>query len=159
MPTIIGIEGLLDRLHDGDLVELDADRGIVTPLQQASGAPRHAVASAREARLPNMIGAKARVRGSIIGGQASIGEGATLEGLCVVGDNETVAAALTKGRPVVVAFATPAFCQTQFCGPVVENVLVPAWKQYGASRWALRVNPSSGNLHPTEAWIVRGPRR
>ncbi len=33
-----------------------------------------------------------------------------------------------------------------------------AWKQYGASRWALRVNPSSGNLHPTEAWIVRGGR-
>ena len=26
-----------------------------------------------------------------------------------------------------------------------------AWKQYGQSRWALRVNPSSGNLHPTEA--------
>jgi hypothetical protein len=25
-----------------------------------------------------------------------------------------------------------------------------AWKQYGASRWALRCNPSSGNLHPTE---------
>ncbi len=31
-----------------------------------------------------------------------------------------------------------------------------AWKQYGQSRWALRVNPSSGNLHPTEAWIVHG---
>ncbi len=29
-----------------------------------------------------------------------------------------------------------------------------AWKQYRASRWALRVNPSSGNLHPTEAYIV-----
>jgi len=29
-----------------------------------------------------------------------------------------------------------------------------AWKQHGSSRWALRVNPSSGNLHPTEAWIV-----
>ena len=29
-----------------------------------------------------------------------------------------------------------------------------AWKQYGASRWALRVNPSSGNLHPTEAYVV-----
>ncbi len=29
-----------------------------------------------------------------------------------------------------------------------------AWKQFGASRWPLRVNPSSGNLHPTEAWIV-----
>jgi SagB-type dehydrogenase family enzyme len=33
-----------------------------------------------------------------------------------------------------------------------------AWKQYGQSRWALRVNPSSGNLHPTEAWIVRDGR-
>ncbi len=29
-----------------------------------------------------------------------------------------------------------------------------AWKQYGASRWALRVNPSSGNLHPTEGYLV-----
>ena len=29
-----------------------------------------------------------------------------------------------------------------------------AWKQYGASRWALRVNPSSGNLHPTETYVV-----
>jgi SagB-type dehydrogenase family enzyme len=33
-----------------------------------------------------------------------------------------------------------------------------AWKQYGASRWALRVNPSSGNLHPTEAYVVRDGR-
>jgi SagB-type dehydrogenase family enzyme len=33
-----------------------------------------------------------------------------------------------------------------------------AWKQYGQSRWALRVNPSSGNLHPTEAWIVHDGR-
>lgn len=29
-----------------------------------------------------------------------------------------------------------------------------AWKQFQASRWALRVNPSSGNLHPTEAYIA-----
>jgi SagB-type dehydrogenase family enzyme len=29
-----------------------------------------------------------------------------------------------------------------------------AWKQYGPSRWALRCNPSSGNLHPTEAYLV-----
>ncbi|MFT7485659.1 MAG: SagB-type dehydrogenase family enzyme [Candidatus Paceibacteria bacterium] len=32
-----------------------------------------------------------------------------------------------------------------------------AWKQYGDSRWALRINPSSGNLHPTEAYLVSGP--
>jgi SagB-type dehydrogenase family enzyme len=30
-----------------------------------------------------------------------------------------------------------------------------AWKQYRTSRWPLRVNPSSGNLHPTEAYLVR----
>ena len=30
-----------------------------------------------------------------------------------------------------------------------------AWKVFGGARWALRVNPSSGNLHPTEAYIVR----
>ncbi len=31
---------------------------------------------------------------------------------------------------------------------------VSAWKQLGASRWALRCNPSSGNLHPTEAYLA-----
>ncbi len=29
-----------------------------------------------------------------------------------------------------------------------------AWKQYGGSRWALRCNPSSGNLHPTEGYLI-----
>ena len=29
-----------------------------------------------------------------------------------------------------------------------------AWKQYGGNRWALRCNPSSGNLHPTEGYVV-----
>lgn len=29
-----------------------------------------------------------------------------------------------------------------------------AWKSWGGDRWALRCNPSSGNLHPTECSIV-----
>ncbi|MEP9355090.1 nitroreductase family protein [Xanthobacter sp. KR7-65] len=29
-----------------------------------------------------------------------------------------------------------------------------AWKQLGPDRWALRCNPSSGNLHPTEAYVL-----
>lgn len=29
-----------------------------------------------------------------------------------------------------------------------------AWKQYGTERWSQRVNPSSGNLHPTEAYLI-----
>ena len=31
-----------------------------------------------------------------------------------------------------------------------------AWKQAGGTRWALRVNPSSGNLHPTEGYVLIG---
>jgi SagB-type dehydrogenase family enzyme len=29
-----------------------------------------------------------------------------------------------------------------------------AWKEYAGSRWSLRANPSSGNLHPTETWLI-----
>ena len=29
-----------------------------------------------------------------------------------------------------------------------------AWKAVGQSRWSLRMNPSSGNLHPTEAHLI-----
>ena len=40
-------------------------------------------------------------------------------------------------------------------GALLELSLgLTAWKQHGPDRWALRANPSSGNLHPTEAWLV-----
>jgi SagB-type dehydrogenase family enzyme len=29
-----------------------------------------------------------------------------------------------------------------------------AWKSLGGNRWALRCNPSSGNLHPTEGYLI-----
>ncbi len=29
-----------------------------------------------------------------------------------------------------------------------------AWKSYAGTRWSLRCNPSSGNLHPTEAYLI-----
>ncbi len=29
-----------------------------------------------------------------------------------------------------------------------------AWKAFRGNRWSLRVNPSSGNLHPTEAYVI-----
>jgi len=32
-----------------------------------------------------------------------------------------------------------------------------AWKEYRGSRWALRCNPSSGNLHPTEGYAILPP--
>jgi len=38
-----------------------------------------------------------------------------------------------------------------------DSLAISAWKNTGQSRWALRVNPSSGNLHPTEAYLLCGP--
>ncbi len=35
-----------------------------------------------------------------------------------------------------------------------SSLALTAWKQAGKGRWALRVNPSSGNLHPTEAYVL-----
>ena len=37
------------------------------------------------------------------------------------------------------------------------SLALSAWKQSGENRWALRVNPSSGNLHPTEAYLLLRP--
>lgn len=43
-------------------------------------------------------------------------------------------------------------------GDLLRHALgLSAWKQFGDGRWSLRVNPSSGNLHPTEAYVLCGP--
>jgi len=70
------------------------------------------------------------------------------------------------GVPVVPLFPRPdAFRNRQSAihnpqsvvGDVLRHALgLSAWKRFGASRWALRVNPSSGNLHPTEAYVIAG---
>ncbi|MBM3801576.1 MAG: SagB/ThcOx family dehydrogenase [Acidimicrobiia bacterium] len=38
-----------------------------------------------------------------------------------------------------------------------DSLALSAWKQFGNSSWALRINPSSGNLHPTEGYLLCGP--
>jgi SagB-type dehydrogenase family enzyme len=51
--------------------------------------------------------------------------------------------------------ASPLSNQPSAISGVLRHALgLSAWKQFGASRWSLRVNPSSGNLHPTEAYVV-----
>jgi len=34
------------------------------------------------------------------------------------------------------------------------SMAISSWKVYGTDRWALRCNPSSGNLHPTETYLA-----
>ena len=38
-----------------------------------------------------------------------------------------------------------------------DSLAISAWKSTGEASWALRVNPSSGNLHPTEGYLICGP--
>ena len=38
-----------------------------------------------------------------------------------------------------------------------DSLSLSAWKTTGFSTWSLRVNPSSGNLHPTEAYVIAPP--
>jgi SagB-type dehydrogenase family enzyme len=55
-------------------------------------------------------------------------------------------------RPEQIA---PAALSLNTLGLFLELALgLSAWKQYGPDRWALRCNPSSGNLHPTEAYLL-----
>ncbi len=58
---------------------------------------------------------------------------------------------------------TALFDGTALPAPIAEAAIgeflrcsmgLSAWKQHQKSRWALRVNPSSGNLHPTECYVV-----
>jgi SagB-type dehydrogenase family enzyme len=69
--------------------------------------------------------------------------------------------------PAAVPRYEPAFIQGNVLAQVLDRTSIAqlfqdalalsAWKQAGASRWALRVNPSSGNLHPTEGYLITGP--
>jgi SagB-type dehydrogenase family enzyme len=53
------------------------------------------------------------------------------------------------------ANVTPAAFSIETVGALLQlSMGLTAWKQYGPDRWALRANPSSGNLHPTEAYVL-----
>jgi len=59
--------------------------------------------------------------------------------------------AFVHGRVAAATVTRPAISQL-----FQDSLALSAWKRAGATRWALRVNPSSGNLHPTEAYLVCG---
>lgn len=52
--------------------------------------------------------------------------------------------------------AVPARTMTrESLGHLLQLTLgLAAWKSWGSTRWALRCNPSSGNLHPTEGYLA-----
>lgn len=46
------------------------------------------------------------------------------------------------------------FNQKNIAGFLELSLGLSAWKADGATRWSLRMNPSSGNLHPTEGYLI-----
>jgi|CXWL01.1.fsa_nt_gi hypothetical protein len=53
----------------------------------------------------------------------------------------TVADALQTGKPIVITFATPAFCRTRACGPVLDLVIDPLFQQYGDDAVFIHIEP------------------
>lgn len=77
----------------------------------------------------------------------------------------TVADALGSGKPVVLAFATPAFCVTRICAPTMDTVMDPLYKKYKDQAifihiepWKLKEAREGTGLIPVEAmeeWNLR----
>jgi hypothetical protein len=53
----------------------------------------------------------------------------------------TVAEALASGRPAVIAFATPAFCESRTCAPVMETVMDPLYAKYHDRAAFIHIEP------------------
>jgi hypothetical protein len=71
--------------------------------------------------------------------------------------NITVAEALRIGKPLVIAFATPAFCQTRTCAPVMDLVMDPLHARYGDKAIFIHIEPYE--LGPLRQSNVQQPVR
>ena len=64
-----------------------------------------------------------------------------------------------RGRPYSALYESnedsPATISIESVANILElSMGLSAWKKFQSSEWALRMNPSSGNLHPTECYLV-----
>ncbi|MFQ5808232.1 MAG: hypothetical protein ACE5JM_01325 [Armatimonadota bacterium] len=53
----------------------------------------------------------------------------------------TIEDAVTSGRPTVILFGTPAFCETLTCGPVMDTVMLPLYEKYQEQANFIHVEP------------------
>ena len=67
----------------------------------------------------------------------------------------TVAAAMTQKRPFVVTFATPLYCQTRTCGPVVQVVQSVArqWRGRGVDFIHIEIYKDNDPAKGTNRWV------
>jgi hypothetical protein len=53
----------------------------------------------------------------------------------------TIRDAIMSGKPAVIAFATPAFCRSRLCAPVMDTVMDPLYEEYGTEATFIHVEP------------------
>ncbi len=53
----------------------------------------------------------------------------------------TVADALKTGKPIVLAFATPAFCESRTCAPIMDTVMDTLYANYGDRAIFVHIEP------------------
>lgn len=74
----------------------------------------------------------------------------------------TVDAAIATGHPVVVAFASPRFCQSRLCGPVMREAVDPVASRFGDAIAIVHIEPfdlaqiAAGELVPVPAMAEWG---
>ncbi|WP_216819733.1 SagB/ThcOx family dehydrogenase [Zoogloea sp. LCSB751] len=62
---------------------------------------------------------------------------------------------LARAEDLTAAPVTPAIPDLASIGALLHlSFGLTAWKTLGPDRWAVRANPSSGNLHPVEAYVI-----
>lgn len=74
----------------------------------------------------------------------------------------TVDAAIATGKPVVVAFASPRFCQSRLCGPVLREAVDPIASRFGEAIAVVHIEPfdlaqiDAGEIVPVPAMAEWG---
>ena len=71
-----------------------------------------------------------------------------------LGDEPRYEPAFCSGEVPPAALSARSIAQLFF-----DSLALSAAKRSGDAHWYLRCNPSSGNLHPTEGWLICGPLR
>jgi hypothetical protein len=67
----------------------------------------------------------------------------------------TIADGLALDRPLVVAFATPAYCRTRLCAPVMDTIMDPLYERYRERATFVHVEPYV--LRDLRAGFVQNP--
>lgn len=95
---------------------------VLTTATQTTALPELAFTVLEQSQVPNIGSQAIAVDNLTLSSEPNMKRLSTDENPNQAFYQKTVAQALQEARPMVIVFATPAFCQTRFCGPILDNV-------------------------------------